>query len=68
MVISQDGLKKASGIYYTNKFKNVLWTSEIDREIPIKCPDYPQTHTEIEKISNDSLNRYRPNIWRDGSF
>jgi len=41
VVISQDGLKTMSKIYYTNKFKGIQWTGDINQELPIKCTDCP---------------------------
>ena len=46
--MSQDGLKSISNIYYTEKFKNIQWTSDIDRELPIKCTDAPVWSKEFE--------------------
>ena len=48
LVMSQDGLKSISQIYYTEKFKNIQWTSEIDRELPLKCTDAPVWSKEFE--------------------
>ena len=46
--MSQDGLKALSQIYYTDKFKAIQWTSEIDRELPIKCTAAPMWSKEFE--------------------
>jgi len=43
LIMSQDGLKTVSKIYYENKFKGILWTNEMNQELPVKCTDYAQT-------------------------
>lgn len=34
--ITEEGLKRQSGIDYTSKFKDINWTADIERELPIK--------------------------------
>lgn len=56
--MSQDGLKAISKIYYTDKFKNIQWTSNINQELPVKCTATPIWSKEFEdeaaKASIDS--------------
>lgn len=54
--MSQDGLKAMSKIYYTNKFKNIQWTSDINKELPIKCTAAPLWSKEFEEEAAKSMN------------
>lgn len=58
LIMSQDGLKAISKIYYTDKFKDIQWTSNINQELPIKCTATPIWSKEFEdeaaKASMDS--------------
>lgn len=39
LYMSDNGLKSMSGINYISKFKDIHWTSEINRECPIKIQE-----------------------------
>lgn len=34
--MTEQGIKRAAGIDYTSKFKDINWTTEIERELPIR--------------------------------
>lgn len=38
--MSQDSLKTLGKIFYTDKFKGILWTNDMNQELPIKCTDF----------------------------
>jgi hypothetical protein len=40
--MSQDGLKSISKIHYKDKYKGIIWTNDLNKELPIKCSDYPK--------------------------
>ena len=52
VVMSQEGLKNIGQIYYHNKFKNILWTNNMNDELPIKCSDCPLP-SELNKMLSD---------------
>ena len=39
--MSENGLKTAGKIYYTDKFKGIQWTDQIKNELPIKFTEFP---------------------------
>ena len=41
VVMSLDGLKTVTNIDFSNKFKGILWTGDINQKLPIKCTEYP---------------------------
>lgn len=44
VVMSLHGLKNISNILYNEcKFKRILWTDDMNQELPIMCSDYPQS-------------------------
>jgi hypothetical protein len=51
--MSQEGLKNIGQIYYHNKFKNILWTNNMNDELPIKCSDCPLPLELQNKAIND---------------
>lgn len=56
LTMSQDGLKTISKIYYTDKYKGILWTNDMNRELPIKCSDYPQySQPNIINVQNEQV-------------
>jgi len=34
-MMTEDGVKIAAGADYRNKFRDIIWTSDINRELPI---------------------------------
>ena len=36
LVMTEDGIKRQAGIDYTSKFKELNWTSDIRKELPIR--------------------------------